>query len=483
MSASITSLPRREITLHLGSTRGTLELYRHALGQGGINPRPLSDTVAQALKTVKPRLVRIFIQEFFNIYRSPNTFAWDKLDAYLNAFEKTGAQVVASLTIKPPLLFPRVDHRISMPNDIERFQDVIYQLVTRYSARTHIVTHWEILNEPDIGELGGTPYLITDAEDYHAFYEMVSKPILAAYPKAKIGGPAVANTDKDLLPRFVQQCARAGTPLDFLTWHTYSDDPEQHARVISRIREAARAHSGNPELMVTEWNKSFDPISVEELAYDNRRAAFTAAAIIRMVQEKVDWSFYYHIQDQVFYPDEFRPFFADLDTMTEFWNQKPLRFGLFGLNDEIRPQYYVYLFLSLLGGEEVETESSEPDIKAIAGYDSKKVSLVAANFNPEESKDVVLQINFERLRDVFTSLEVYRIDSSHGERLGHAGAVRSGKEPRKAGKEVASRLQNTSLARAKGLRAVEDRETFATGDYCCQVYLPADSVVLVSLAK
>jgi len=92
-----------------------------------------------------------------------------------------------------------------------------------------IVTYWEIGNETDIGEQGGCPYLITNANDYlRTTNDYRSHP--RHVPSGQSGRPAVANGDGTLLPDFVELCAKEGTRLDFISWHLYSDDPRRHAR-------------------------------------------------------------------------------------------------------------------------------------------------------------------------------------------------------------------------------------------------------------
>ena len=120
---------------------------------------------------------------------------------------QTGAKVLATINFKPPLLYPQVNQDIWRPNDIAEWHNVIYQLVQRYSVEKPIVTYWEHVNEPDIGETGGCPYRIPAAEELHEFYAMTIKPILEAFPAAKVGGPAAA--DFQFVPGFVDLLRQA----------------------------------------------------------------------------------------------------------------------------------------------------------------------------------------------------------------------------------------------------------------------------------
>lgn len=65
----------------------------------------------------------------------------------MDALARTGAKVVASIDIKPNILYPAINQAIWKPNNIEEWQNVIRQLVKRYSVDKPIVTYWEIGNE------------------------------------------------------------------------------------------------------------------------------------------------------------------------------------------------------------------------------------------------------------------------------------------------------------------------------------------------
>src|SRR5262249_46409197 len=174
----LATAPVIDVAVDLAADEGPLELWRHSVGHGGTNPLPLPARVVEATAKLKPRLIRIFIQEFFQIYPEHGRFDWSRLDPYMNALARTGAKVVAAITIKPRPLFPTVDPAIWRPNDVAEWQRVIAALVRRYSVDKPIVTYWEIGNETDIGEQGGCPYLIPKAADYAAYYRMTLDPIL-----------------------------------------------------------------------------------------------------------------------------------------------------------------------------------------------------------------------------------------------------------------------------------------------------------------
>ncbi|MCJ7822292.1 MAG: hypothetical protein MUQ26_04300, partial [Armatimonadetes bacterium] len=176
---------------------GALKWWRHALSHGGINAMPLPGRVVRGLAKLKPRLIRIFVQEHFNVYPEKGRFDWSLLDPFMDALAETGAQVVAAITIKPKVLYPTVDHTIWRPTDWGEWQRVVREMVKRYSVDRHVVSHWEIGNEIDIGESGGSPYLIPDPSDYFEYYTNTIGAVRQAWPEAKVGGPAACWVDNE----------------------------------------------------------------------------------------------------------------------------------------------------------------------------------------------------------------------------------------------------------------------------------------------
>jgi len=451
------ALPTAEVTADASAVLGPLEMWRHSLGQGGVNPAPLPERVVKGARKLQPRLIRVFIQEFFNIYPEPGKFDWSRLDPYMDALAKTGAKVVAAITIKPKALYPEINQSIWRPNDAAEWQRVVAALVQRYSVDRPIVTYWEIGNEPDIGEQGGCPYLIKEPEDYAEYYKMTVQPILVTFPQAKVGGPAAANPAGHLPKGFIEQCAADGTRLDFVSWHAYADDPAVHAAHVSRYRQllAEKFPDGRrPEMLVTEWSKAFEPVSVEDAAFHPRRAAAISASILAMTDAGVDGSFYYHLWDQTWRADDFRPFFRNLDLMSFHWNQRPHRFGMFGVAEEVRPHYFVYQMIGRLGEQRVRAASDADDVRVLAARDKQgeRIALMLVNYGLPVSQDRVATIQFTGLAAGSKRLMTTRIDRS----------------------------SNWSAKRLE-LLPTEQRDVETSDKFSCQVYCPADSVSMIVL--
>ncbi len=423
MSKNFVQMPRSDIRVDSQAVTGPFEAWRHTVGQGGVNSQPLPEKIVKATQKLQPRLIRIFLQEYFEIYPDHGVFNWDKLDPYMDSFSKTGAKILATINLKPPVLYPQLDHNIWRPNDVGEWQNVISQLVRRYSVERSIVTYWEHVNEPDIGTWGGCPYHILSDQELHEFYKMTMQPVLEAFPQAKIGGPCPA--DYQVVPGFLDLCARNKTQLDFVSYHRYQDDPEAHRLIANILSEKLNQWPGNrPELMINEWNKNFEPpwsstaydsVSVEEMAMQSRRAAHTAKIILSMMETALDWSFYFLLWDNCMHPEEFVHFFTPEDAraiMYKHWNEAPHRFGLFSEQGTPRPQYFVYQILSRMGDERLACTYPVPNLTLAAARGKGKISVLAVNFDLQSSRDQLVKLCFKHLTPGNKRLSAYRIDEA-----------------------------------------------------------------------
>jgi len=454
MADRIDRWPACEVRVDAKDARGPLELWRHSLGHGGINAVPLPRRVIDGAARLQPPLVRIFIQEFFRIYRGGGTFDWSRLDPYMAAFAATGAKVVAAICIKPQALYPEIDHRLWRPADVPEWQRVIGQLVRRYSVDQPLVTHWEMGNEVDIGEDGGSPYLVTDPAEYLEYYQMTLRPILEVFPEAKVGGTASASVHAPSLTGFVELCKATGTRLDFISYHLYSSDPVLQAECARAARAMADGAGNAVETMVTEFSSAFETTSTQDQAFAPHRAAAVATAILTMMEAGIDWSFYYHLWDQVCYPEDFQPFFSakGVAAMVRHWNEIPHRFGLFGVDQEVRPQYFLYRMLHEMGDRRLVAASDHQDLRVLAGSSGRNVQVMLVNFNVQAPADRVAVLKFVHLTAGAKRLTVYRIDSAR-----------------------------RWFADSLDLVPVETRDLWASEKYECHVAVPAGCVAMACL--
>jgi xylan 1,4-beta-xylosidase len=110
------------------------------------------------------------------------------------------------------------------PKDYAKWGGLVRALVehcvARYGAPHVRGWLWELWNEPDIYYWRGTP------AQFHALYDVTAAAVKAALPDAQVGGPATTGDlgpgrrGNEFLRGFLAHCARRGTPLDFVSFHT-----------------------------------------------------------------------------------------------------------------------------------------------------------------------------------------------------------------------------------------------------------------------
>jgi len=459
-------MQKRKLTVDWSEDKGDLDLRNHTLGIGGVNSMPPPKAVVEATAALKPRMVRIFLQEFLYIYPDHGVFDWTKMDAYMDAVHAMGGDIMASICIKPKPLYPVVDAEIYMPNNIKEWQDVIRAMVLRYTVEKPYVTYWSVANEMNIGEHGGCPYLITDPDKFFEYYKITIEPILEVLPNVKIGGPsAAAGCNNEMgddgaiafLERFTELCVTNNVPLHFTCWNAYSDNPRSHADKGKIIRDKVDKFDPSIEIYMTELNVLIsNDYTLHEMAYDPKRAASLAATLLAFNENKsLTGSFQYHIYDQWHDPNEFAPWYKITRFMSEHWNDIPHRFGLMDLDGRRRPQYYMYQLLYKLAGRHAGLSGTDETLTGIACRDENTLSVFLTNFNIEETPDSIARIHFKDAPEGLYRLNMYRIDE-----------------------ESARLIKNTNMDE---LGPEESRVVYVHPDFYFDIYTPGDSVTLVQL--
>jgi xylan 1,4-beta-xylosidase len=448
-------LPIVKVNVDAAAELGPFEPWRYSVGQGGVSPDPWPPRLIEAIARLKPRLVRVFIQEYFTIYPDHNTFDWTKLDAFMAALAATGAKVVAAITIKPKVLFPALDQESWRPNNVAEWQNVIRALAQRYTVEKGIVSHWEIGNETDIGEDGGCPFHIPHPKDYLEYYQTMSAPILEVCPEVKVGGPAVCGFGEPFIEEFINLCKATGTRLDFVTWHTYINDIDWSINRLRDIQGMVKDMSPRPELMITEHNVGFDKIRIDDFAYEPRRAAGLAAHLFALIDGGLDWAFHYTVWDQLLLVDQWAPWYAAVTEIHRNTTGMPIAMGMFGEQEEVRPQYFVYRMLNMLGEQRIQASAETPQLVVQAAKSPGGTAAMLVNRNLDEEQELLATVRFDHLEPRgIKMLRVNRLDAEQ-------------------------HWTDDTLE----LIPTEQRRIDMVPSFECQVYCPTNSVVLITIGN
>ena len=186
----------------------------------------------------------------------------------------------------------------------------------------------------------------------------------------------MASPDSELVEGLIGHCASNGVPLDFLSWHLYSDSPSAHADNIAkqRARLARFPQLKDVKLFVSEWNM--------DLMRPNLAPGFQPCFVLetmrRFAEAKLDMAAYYHIRDCFVDPADFdwmSP--GGRQFMAHWWNTMPQYSALFDHHGRVRAAWHAFRLLGQLEGARYRVEGEQGNIRAIAGRSSRVVKLDA----------------------------------------------------------------------------------------------------------
>jgi len=384
-----------EIAVDAGAPGEVLEIARFGLGQGGLSDEPMWEAHCDAVRALRPKLIRLFVQEYFNVNPAPGVTHWDTLDRSVDNILRTRATPLMSVCIKPKTLYPVIDQTVVHPTDYDAWEDLIFRMVQHANVERRCgIEYWEVFNEPNAGETGGCPSLFT-AEDYCVYYEHTARAIRRADPAAKVGGPALLGFDAAFMKVFLDTCVARDVPVDFISWHGYQDDAEI---MRQRMAESRRFLEDYPTLacenILDEWSISWRFEHTEPVYL----SCFIVEMTYHMLEEGIDRGCYYHIRDVHVSRKQFETFMSveGARNMAKWWNHGPQYGGLFDFQGVIRPAYFSFRMLSRLTGRRLAVEGASTGVRAIAARDDDLglVNVLVWNygFTPPAAGDVTLRI-------------------------------------------------------------------------------------------
>jgi xylan 1,4-beta-xylosidase len=147
-------------------------------------------------------------------------------------------------------------------------------LVDRYGIEEVAGWRFECWNEPNLGFWAGTQ------AQYFELYRHTAAALKAVERRLQVGGPATSQTM--WIAEFLADCAKHGTPVDFVSTHIYADDPQENIfgradlypydevmpRALRQVKDQIGASAyPNAPLIVSEWS-SQDPAFIGQMVRD-----------------------------------------------------------------------------------------------------------------------------------------------------------------------------------------------------------------------
>ena len=193
----------------------------------------------------------------------PESYRFARTDDYIRAIVQTGTGIVYRLG--ESIEHSRRKYHVAPPADSGKWAAACLGIIRHYNEGwadgfRYQIRYWEIWNEPE-----NRPAMWTGSdEDYYRLYATAAKAIKARYPALRVGGPSVGATgdvvDGRLRPTpflegFLKHCRETGAPLDFFSWHTYTDDPWTYVRKAHAVRRWLDENGfKQAEVHLNEWN-------------------------------------------------------------------------------------------------------------------------------------------------------------------------------------------------------------------------------------
>ena len=250
--------------------------------------------------------VHIVFPDFDRDPDDPDSYDFSRTDEYIRTVLATGAKIVYRLG--ESIEHTATKYHVHPPKDYDKWVRVCLNIIRHYNEGWangfhHNIEYWEIWNEPDYSNKMWTG----THEQYYRLYEAAAPAIKSAFPRLKVGGPAVARPTWDFVTEFLAHCRDKQLPLDFFSWHTYTSDPEVIARHALHVREQLdRFGFDETESHLNEWNyfpADFSKIWLKGNEYMRRDvferqksaegAAFVGAVLSKLHDLPVDAANYY----------------------------------------------------------------------------------------------------------------------------------------------------------------------------------------------
>lgn len=173
-------------------------------------------------------------------------------------------------------------------------------IVGRYLGRGGF-KHVEVGNEPDYSQFWPAPRTM---QEFYDLYVRTAKAIKTAYPSLKVGGPGFTHNcfktseGKTQLSAFLSYVKAQGAPLDFFSWHQYSNDPGDYKTGAVYIRQQLDANGFTAtENHITEWNSDDRNDNPADVRLGGKGAAIITGSWITLMQNGMHQSLFFRGND------------------------------------------------------------------------------------------------------------------------------------------------------------------------------------------
>lgn len=240
---------------------------------------------------------------------APASYRFEFTDAYFERLTEAGCKPFYRLGVTIENNWKIHAYNIYPPKSPEKWARICEHIIRHYNEGWangfhYEIEYWEIWNEPE-----NPPMWMGTQEEFFNLYKVSASHLRACFPSLKLGGfascgfyaidvPDCSEFYRKFVPwalNFLDFVAAEKLPLDFFSWHLYTEDPEQlgrHARFARKILDERGFRK--TESICDEWNfVSPDAANRWDLMKEAVGAACVGSCFIVMQQNRVDKAMYY----------------------------------------------------------------------------------------------------------------------------------------------------------------------------------------------
>lgn len=302
----------------------------------------------------------------------------------------SGGTVILNLFGTPNGL-GRVLDRNSAPHNLKAYKELVKGTIRKLSCEKKYNIWYEVWSAPDLGD-----FFLGERSEYLNLYRVIAEAIRELKQETKIniplGGPAssawfrniqpnnILSPEASLIYELIKYCYSYRLPLDFISWHAYSSDPQEEKQdtiynksFIQLIREwLSYFHfDNNLPLVVDEWN--FDG-SANILAERGKNAyisaSFIPARLKNMYEAGLDYQIYFCLED----------FGGNKIGATRNLGVKSFDIRNSEAKDYAKSGYNIFRMLNLLGQDLFSAKFSDEFVGVIATKSPEYLAILVYNY-------------------------------------------------------------------------------------------------------
>ncbi len=190
--------------------------------------------------------IHTLFPDFNKDAEDPASYDFSRTDTYLAQILATGARIVYRLGVS--IEHTTTKYYAHPPADYDQWARICIGIIRHYNEGWadgfhYDIRHWEIWNEPDNPDQPGSNVMWSGTpEQYYLLYQVAAEAIKRHDPNLLVGGQAATMVNLPFTQGFIEYCGKHKLPLDFFSWHAYTDNPElvaSNSRMLQRWLEEA----------------------------------------------------------------------------------------------------------------------------------------------------------------------------------------------------------------------------------------------------